>query len=643
MIRLRLGRIKNREFRRITALIMSAVMAAGMAGCQTGADPGTSSVPTPVPEEINEEKIENDAREDFKDPVSNNEADDEEALSDNEIAEEEEPVNEYVDKHIRLTVTDSGKDVFTPSTTCLPDYRYGPSMILNEDGSIDAWFAAPGDGSREFDWITYRHSDDDGNTWSDEKAAISPSPASPDALSTCDPDVFYYEGYYYLGYTATINRRAKGLCNSVFLARSVDPAGPYEKWNGHGWGGSPVPIIYYDGIEIGWGSGEPSFVVVDDTIYVYSTKDGYSGVPDRIRVTEVRTADITKEDWPANLEFRGYSCIRNDTAKDSNDYKFRDSDSWDVAYLEESQKFVAVSTNRRFKNNSCILYFESNDGIHFERVSELNTNVIARCHNCAIMGDGLSHIKEGDPMMIGYAYAGAAGSRWGVWATRFAPLEIEYTDEIDRSDEENPNLKLSIQYRHSSSDAAPMMLNTDSLVYSKVAGTGAFKIGYYWQDNYKGRHYISNSDIAILDYDPEILSVDDDNWISPKVPGVSRVIVEYEGLWREICLCVLPSAGKQAKELTGFYPMTETYDMSVIQPYIIKIRPMGMYSDNTIHELTGRELLNHGIKFECEDDSICEVRDDGSVIPLNVGDTVIHVSSKEGLSYSLNIHVTDVW
>ena len=637
-------KVRNNGLNKTGVFLAAIALAAGMTGCgQASGYAGNEQLYPQITEEMIEGIAEIEMQEE-EGSLSGNETGDEEVLSDNGIAEEEpEPVNEYADKHIRLTVTDEGRDVFTPSTTCLPDYRYGPSMILNEDGSIDAWFSAPGDGSREFDWITYRHSDDDGVTWTDEKAAISPSPASPDALSTCDPDVFYYEGYYYLGYTATINRRAKGLCNSVFLARSIDPAGPYEKWNGHGWGGSPVPIIYYDGIEIGWGSGEPSFVVVDDIIYVYSTKDGYSGVPDRIRVTEVRTADITKEDWPNNLEFRGYAVIRNDTVGESSGYKYRDSDSWDVAYLEESRKFVAVSTNRRFKNNSCILYFESNDGIHFERVSELNTNVIARCHNCAIMADSLGHIKEDDPMMIGYAYAGAAGSRWGVWATRFAPLELDYTDEPDRSDEENSNLKLSISYRNSSEDAAPMMLNTDSLVYSKAAGTGAFNIGYYWQDNYKRRHYINHSDIVIIDYDPEILSVDDDNWISPKVPGVSRVIVGYNGLWREICLNVLPSGGKQDKELTGFYPMAKKYDMSVIQPYIIKIRPMGIYSDNTIHELTGRELLNYGIRFECEDDSICEVRDDGSVIPLSVGDTVIRVSSEVGLSYSIDIHVTDVW
>ena len=553
-----------------------------------------------------------------------------------------EPANPYADKHIRLQLDDSGSDIFAPSTACLPDYRYGPSFIYNDDGSIDAWFSAPGDGSREYDWITYRHSDDGGESWSAEHVAISPSPDSPDALSTCDPDVFYYEGYYYLGYTSTINKRAKGLCNSVYLARSENPDGPYEKWNGTGWGGDPVPVIYYDGIDIGWGSGEPSFVVVDDTVYVYNTKDGYSGVPDRVKVTEVRTADITREDWPRRLEFRGYAIIRNDKNTDGT-YAYRDSDSWDVAYVEESKKFIAVSTNRRFKNDSCILYFESNDGIHFQRVSELNTNVITRCHNCGIMADGLGHIKKGDPTRLGYAYAGSSGSRWGVWSTRIAPFTLTYTDEPDIEDEGKSNLKQPMRYRNRASDPAPMMLSSDSLVYTKTAGRGAFNITYYWQDNYKRKHVLDKSEITILEYDPDILSVDEDNWISPKLPGVSRVKIGYEGLWREICLCVLPAEGYISNEIKEFYPMTARYDLSIIQPYVLKIRPMAVFDNLRLHELTGRELITYGVEFYSEDENICIVRDDGTLVPVAVGDTVVNVMTKSGMSYSVDIHITDVW
>ena len=178
----------NRPIKRIGALILSLAMMTGMSGCKdNAADPAGDVVPAPVPEAVSEAVIKDDEAL----GLSENKAEEDSSVSADEAVIQEEPVNEYADKHIRLTVTDPGTDVFTPSTTCLPDYRYGPSMILNDDGSIDAWFSAPGDGSREFDWISYRHSDDGGTTWSDEKVAISPSPDSPDALSTCDPDVFY--------------------------------------------------------------------------------------------------------------------------------------------------------------------------------------------------------------------------------------------------------------------------------------------------------------------------------------------------------------------------------------------------------------------------------------------------------------------
>ncbi|MBR4720034.1 MAG: exo-alpha-sialidase [Lachnospiraceae bacterium] len=626
--------------RKIISMVLASVTTVCLCSCYNTTDPAApGGVSTVSSDEIPGDTENNDVSENKTEILSGNEmVSDDSAVALSENIVEEEPENGYADKHIRLTLPDSGWDVFSPSTACLPDYRYGPSMMLNNDGSIDAWFSAPGDGYNEFDWITYRHSDDGGETWSSEKVAISPSPCSPDALSTCDPDVFYYDGYYYLGYTSTINRRSKGICNSVFLARSVNPDGPYEKWDGSGWGGSPVPIVYFDSIEIGWGCGEPSFVVVDDTVYVYSTKDSYSGVPDRVRVTEVRTADITDPDWPGKLEFQGYAGIRNDTGEDS-EYRYRDSDSWDVAYIEESQKFVAVSTNRRFKQNSSILYYESNDGIMFERVSELNTNVVARCHNCGIMADGSGHIKKDDAMMIGYAYGGSSGSRWGVWSTRFAPLIIDYTDEPDRTDEANKNLKVSIQYRTTTADAAPMMLSTDQLIYCKNEGTGAFKISYFWQDNYKRRHSVPASEIEVLRYDPDIVSVDEDNSISPKVAGITWVTVGYEGLSRDVCLCVMPREGYDAKKIMRFYPITGEYSMALVQPYIIKVRPMAVFGNYRLHELAGMDFFKYGVTFESEDTSICEVYRDGTVIPVSVGDTVINVKTEDGIGYSVNIHI----
>ena len=220
--------------------------------------------------------------------------------SENEVPEEEGP-----EQHLHLKITDSGYDVFTPTRGVSFDYRYGPSVMLHDDGSMDAWFAIPADGVHEMDWVTYRHSDDSGKTWSDEKVVISPTPGSKDELSICDPDVFYYDGYYYLGYTSTMDITKQGLCNSFYLARSPQPDGPFEKWDGAGWGGDPEPVIYYDGVWNGWGVGEPGFVLKDDTLYIYVTDDAYTYAYDRLRTTEVYKADILEPDWPARLSFAG--------------------------------------------------------------------------------------------------------------------------------------------------------------------------------------------------------------------------------------------------------------------------------------------------------------------------------------------------
>ena len=549
--------------------------------------------------------------------------------------------SELKDKHVKLTLTDDGTDVFTPCDDGNQDYRYSPSLMLNDDGGIDAWFAAPGDGEDEYDWVTYRHSDDGGNTWSDEKVVLSPSPNTPDALSICDPDAFYYDGYYYLGYTSTINKNEKGLCNSVFLARSKEPDGPYEKWNGSGWGGAPVPIVYFTGLEIGWGCGEPSFVVMDDTVYMYSTRDSFSTVPDRLRVTEIRTAELTEPDWPAKLTYQGHTVVVSDPAGDS-DYVYDDSDSWDVAYLEESHKFIAVCTNRRFKEDSCLLYFESDDGISFERVSEINKNVITGCHNCGIMADKNAHIKKRDPMLIGYAYAGTDNSKWGVWATRMASAAVEYTDEPDRSDDNGSNLKLPIHFKASTSDAAPMMLCTDRLVYTCAVDDGAFSIGYYERDNYGNERFIGRSGIKVEDYDSNVLSVNSSGEITPKAEGMSLVRIEHNGLRRDICLCVMPSMNYNKNKLKGFFPIADKYLIRVKEPFIVKVRPMAVFEGWEMHELSNMEILSYGVSFRSSDSSVCRIAGDGTITPVSAGETVITVRSGNGQEYDIIVSVRDI-
>ena len=569
-----------------------------------------------------------------------------------EPEEEAEPeiISPYYDKHIKLSVTGKGYDVFTPARGAGYDYHYGPSILLNDDGSMDAWFSSPGDGSQELDWIIYLHSDDKGETWTDEKIVLSPTPNSKDAMSVCDPDVFYYDGYYYIGYTSTIDPTGQGFCNNVFIARSENPDGPFLKWDGKGWGGPPEPLVCYDGAWNGWGVGEPSFVLLGDMLYVYTTRDACAEDASRVRSTEVRTARLDDESWPNDLKFKGYAVIRTDTPKDpgagstsskynGEEYIYSDCDSWDVAYVEEYEKFVAVCTNRRFKSGSCLLYYDSNDGVYFERISELNENVICGCHNCGILSDGSGHIKKGDPAMAGYAYAGKGGSSWGVWATRFAELSIDITDTPDRSEEELENVKDPIRRgsRRSSQDA--IFITADDLVKMCYKGN-SFNLGCSWVDSNRIYHRADASKVTFSGYDKNLISIEG-NRVTALSAGKTFVTIEYEGLTRQICICILDPEGQNASKLVRFYSPVAKYDASLSSPYALAIRPIVTYGDYSIRELGYVEISAMNVTFVPDDASICEIRKDGQINPLSPGKTVITVSCKDGLSYRVPVIVTE--
>ena len=56
-----------------------------------------------------------------------------------------------------IPVVEPGWDIYTGGV-----YRYGPSIVVNKDGSIDAWFAAPG-GYHDAKNLKYLSLGDSGN------------------------------------------------------------------------------------------------------------------------------------------------------------------------------------------------------------------------------------------------------------------------------------------------------------------------------------------------------------------------------------------------------------------------------------------------------------------------------------------------
>ena len=299
---------------------------------------------------------------------------------------------------IYLHTVDEGDIIFYSSEDY---YRYGPSILKYEDGSMDAWFSSPGNNYSEWDYITYRHSED-GINWSDEELVLRPTPGSKDQCSVCDPGVIYFDDWYYLAYTSTADSEGGGANNSAFVCRSRYPDGPFEKWDGEGWGGDPQPIIAYEGDPEGWGVGEISFVIKDEDLYIYfSTMDVSGGG------TALYKADLV-EDWPKTMRFK------NDVLPRGH------QDSLDVAYDDELEMFLAFSVDYRMSESSRIILYGSYDGKTFEDLDTEKNLIEDYAHNLGVAKDANGHIDTKEDLLIGYAY----GEAWGRWNTRFQHMRV---------------------------------------------------------------------------------------------------------------------------------------------------------------------------------------------------------------------------
>ena len=351
------------------------------------------------------------------------------------------PGNE--DLYLQIRVPDGGLDTWQPAERH-GGYRYGPSMILNADGSIDLWSAANGPGDI-IDVITYKRLYNGGTERSKEVVALKPTAGSSDVRWTCDPGAVKFGDYYYIGYTTTTDER--GTDNDVYVGRSKTPDGPFiEKWDGAGWSSDPVPLIEFTGNPDCFGAGEPSFVVMGDTLYIY-----YSWADERGAATRVATADAASENWPATLVDHG-ECIPPKIS----------GDSADVKYVDEYGRFVAVFTEKRFSDDSYIAVWESFDGLTFRRSGFIKENTGKKLHNCGISGRADGHIGEGDPVYISYAY----GSDWGNWSTRLHTAELWLADAPKTDDTAEENADMPVIRRKDRATAEIITVKAEKMEYN---------------------------------------------------------------------------------------------------------------------------------------------------------------------------------
>ena len=315
-----------------------------------------------------------------------------------EEGQEENKVPE--DRQLTVEVLDEGQIISYASQDY---YRYGPSIIEYEDGSMDAWFSSPGNSGSQWDWISYRHSDN-GEDWSREQIVLRPTPGSKDQCSVCDPGVIYFGGYYYLAYTATDYYAGQGSYNMAFVARSPHPDGPFEKWNGSSWGGDPEPIIYYDGGQDNWGIGEVSFVIKDEDLFIY-----YSYIDIRDTYIGLFKADLV-EDWPAAMRNKGPVLYQ------------LNHDSVEVVYDEKYDTFYAFTIDGRLLEDSRLLIYESGNGKDFTEIASVKEGIEDYAHNLGVAKSPEGWIDSGRQLLFGYAY----GKDWGRWNTVFQHLRLYY-------------------------------------------------------------------------------------------------------------------------------------------------------------------------------------------------------------------------
>lgn len=523
-------------------------------------------------------------------------------------------------KNINVTfrAENAGYDVYSPFQNH-GGYRYGPSIIYYEDGSADAWFATNGQ-SNEWDWFTYRHFN--GKEWSDEKVVLRPTADSMDHYSVCDPGVVYFGGYYYIGYTSTIVSTNGGINNNIFVARSEKPDGPFEKWNGNGWGGDPEPIIYFDENASFWGAGEPSFVVVDNVLYFY-----YSWLGSGMGKELVATADLS-ENWPESLTLRGVTATKENN-----------QDSWDVVYVEEIGKFVGFCTYERFSDTSGVAVYQSDDGINFEKSDIIRTGICSECHNMGISKRPDGHVRLSDNLFIGYAYQTSTGG-WGDWSTRFQPIElITYEGEIQSYDNAGaPTPTESERVKKPSSPVVTGITTDNAEIDVNLNQSKSVKL--FWLDKALEKHVLISGAVSFCDYDENVIKIKNQR-ITPVCIGSTLVTVNYADFSYTFKVTVHEkgySSNDGKGEIESFRAVNNSITVSLGDWRQTQIRGFVTFKNGDWGEAyndygSSRENYPpmvdadvYHMTFDVEDGSVISVDDSGIVTPLSAGTTTVRIT-----------------
>ncbi|MBQ7160210.1 MAG: InlB B-repeat-containing protein [Clostridia bacterium] len=539
--------------------------------------------------------------------------------------------------YIDAAVVSSGCDIYTPVNSTNFRYQYGASAIVNPDGSIDVWASSHGTsavGLRVLDYISYFRSEDGGATWSDRKIVLSPTAVSMDHHSVCDPGVIRFGGYYYLGYTSTLDHG--GFANNVFVARSRTPDGPFEKWNGSGWGGDPAPLIQFEDYSNHWGAGEVSFVELDGRLYIYYSLREWTNTEGYVNKTMVATADASDGNWPATVQKYGVCAVRSGSPSGA-----------DVKYHEATGKFIMMGMENAMTDRSALYVFQSDDGLSFTQCDTLNTNVYYYGNNNGLSGSPNGHIVEGDQTFITYAY----GTQSTNWATRLAPVTYTLASSPDTSDKASNMIKANHGFKQ---ESYTMGITAEKRFYVKHVSDGAFTIPVLKFSNVMGRSAVTDTqNILFSGYDSSVVTFVN-NVCTPVGAGETEATVRYGDFFNTVKIIVRPEdVSTEYDTLISFTPEEDVITVELGTPAQPQIKGVGVSYAGKIAELYNDPNANsydfnsgtHVVTYTGYDPAIISVSSEGIIVPYAKGNTVVNVTCESTdedhqVSNSLSFTVT---
>lgn len=307
----------------------------------------------------------------------------------------------------------SGWDLYSYNNSAFTSIRYSPSIMVHDDGSIDAWYTLPGGydvtGAAFFNQISYIKSADQGKTWTEEKIVLRPTPGSIDQYYVRNPSVIKYGKYYFMTYESRTNgtTTASGSNNNIFVCRSLNPYGPWQKWNGTGWGGNPASVVKITPLKVTYyGVGETSLISKNDSVYLY-----YSLGKDSSQATRtVRTkALLTDSLWPGKITIAPVDTILKRNMRLSKTIvQYNNSDRVTIKYDKSKNAYYAFGVINRLTDSSYIQMWSSSDGLVFNELGKLKNGVNSFASMIGIASDSLGQWNSMANKYMSYSYGAAS-------------------------------------------------------------------------------------------------------------------------------------------------------------------------------------------------------------------------------------------